>query len=289
MAPHADAVGVHTCVGLDRGERVQHVNRVARRAIGSGGFSFGKGMAAIVRAEYDVAVARKRILVGNIALGGAVDGWGDVAVVEDDRRPTRCRLPALRHRHVGVDLQPFGEIGNQVAVVVAAGRKRLLHGDGAARRLLLRQPGERKCDGVDGRARDGCGAGRGRGRRAGTHSRRCGRVDGSARGRTCACRQAEFPANNQLVGVGNGWKRSVAGGRGIGGSDNARVGGHVAQGACGYRGERVARLHVHCGGAWRSRECARLRQGGARNQRAAKQECHQQEGGRRFFESDVHA
>src|SRR5206468_8004718 len=68
----------------------------------------------------------KPVHVGDITLRRPVLRGRDVAMVEDDHRPTAGWLPSGGHGQQSEDLETVGLIRGDVAAVVAAERERLL-------------------------------------------------------------------------------------------------------------------------------------------------------------------
>ena len=132
VAPHADALNINARVALERADGVEHIHGVIGRAVTTRGHAFRIAVAAIVRPEDDVTGAGEVIYIGHITLGRAVLLRRNIAVIEDNHRPTTGRPGAARNRQQRVNLQPFRSVGGDVTVVVTSRRQRLLQADLAA-------------------------------------------------------------------------------------------------------------------------------------------------------------
>ena len=98
-------------------------------------------MAAVIGAEDDVAIAGEPVHVGHVALGRAILVRRDEAVIENDRRPAGGGRLAKGDGKQGVDPQPFGPIGSQIAIVVRPRGEDFLDVDDAAGELRVAQEG----------------------------------------------------------------------------------------------------------------------------------------------------
>ena len=67
--------------------------------------------------------------VGAIALRSAVGGWGDIAVVEDDSLEAAFWRLDKGNSQQAVNLVAFGDIADQVLVIVGSVRQLLFKGD----------------------------------------------------------------------------------------------------------------------------------------------------------------
>ena len=126
MAPHADAIGVGLGEAAHGGDCVEHVDDVVGRTVGSARQSLRLIVTAVVRPEDDVPVPRQIVDIGDVALGRAVFIRWDIAMVEDNHRPTLGGRLAARDGQQGIDLQPVRVVCGAEPIVVRPGIKLLL-------------------------------------------------------------------------------------------------------------------------------------------------------------------
>ncbi len=131
-------------VPLERAHRIQRVDRVRLRLIWPGRPPLRIAVPPVVGLEHNVACARQRVDVRDVSLGRPVLARRDVPMVENDGRPAGRGLIARWDRQQRVLLQPLGEIGRDITVVIRAGGQALLDGDIASGKALPAQKGDRK-------------------------------------------------------------------------------------------------------------------------------------------------
>src|SRR4030043_2455246 len=118
MPPHATPLVTYLREGFKPCNCIQHIHGVSWVAISPCCFPFRSVMTAIIDLVHNVSIACQVIYIGNISLSRPIHLRRNIAMVEDDCRPSSHWHLTKRYGQQTVDPNPFRFMPCHMPVIV---------------------------------------------------------------------------------------------------------------------------------------------------------------------------